>query len=76
MKLLNRTVTCRSVEESTGIIIYKDSENQKCIVVNSDERNTVIPGDTVIIDPRVAIQYDKEENLYYIHELAIKAVIR
>jgi hypothetical protein len=76
MKLLNRTVTCRPVEESTGIIIYKDSENEKCIVVNSDERNIVIPGDTVIIDPRVAIQYDSEENLYYIHELAIKAVIR
>jgi hypothetical protein len=76
MRLLNRTITCRPIEESASIIIYKDSDNQKCVVVNSDEKNIVVPGDTIIIDPRVVIQYDKDENLYYIHELAIKAVIR
>ena len=76
MRPINRTVVCRPVEESHGIIIYSDEFNKKCEVLYSDIKNLVKPGDSIMIDPRVATEYDRESQLYYIHELAIKAVLK
>jgi hypothetical protein len=76
MRLLNKTVICKPIEQTHSIIIYSDETNKKCQVVHSDPNNRVKPGDEVIIDPRVAIQYDSDSEWYYIHEHAIKAVIK
>jgi len=76
MRPINRTVVCKPVEEKTGIIIYSDEFNKKCEVLYSDTKNIVKPGDSIIIDPRVATDYDSDSKLYYIHDLAIKAVIK
>lgn len=76
MRPINRTVVCRPIEEPAGIIIYVDNDNKKCEVLYSDSKNIVKPGDSIIIDPRVAIDYDSDNKLYYIHELAIKAVLK
>jgi 3-mercaptopyruvate sulfurtransferase SseA len=76
MKPINRIVVCEPIEESHGLIIYSDEFNKKCKVRYSDVKNIVKPGDTVIIDHRVASDYDSDNKLYYIHELAIKAVLK
>lgn len=76
MRPINKTVVCRPVEQEHGIIIYADEFNKKCVVVYTDPNNNVKEGDSVIIDPRVAIEFDRENSLYFLHEHAIKAVIK
>ena len=76
MRPINRTVVCRPIDEPVGAIIYSDPYNKKCEILYSDDKNIVKPGDQIIIDPRVVIYYDSDDKVYYIHELAIKAVLK
>jgi hypothetical protein len=75
MRPLNKTVVCKPIEQDQGIIIYTEEYNKKCVVLHSDPKNIVKEGHVVIIDPRVAIDFDSENSLYFLHEYAIKAVI-
>lgn len=76
MRPINRIVICEPLQEEKSIIIYSDNTNRKCRVLYSDPKNLVGPNDLIVIDPAVATHYDSDNNLYYIHDLAVKAVIK
>jgi hypothetical protein len=76
MRPINRIVICEPLQEEKSIIIYSDNGNKKCRVLYSDPKNFVKPDDLIVIDTAVITYYDSDNNLYYLHDLAIKAVIK